>query len=297
MKDDANVSVNFDIRYKENLNRFLPNIFLLLNPEPDWVKINLQINTDHQKRIIIWDEEHRDGLEFQPPKFLHIYDYPLYCVLHFALNGRPDALILLNYFNILFGEVFKSMNIDSIRLITPILTNFLKTINGDYIHYVGELAVLDSLLKTGKYRLNSIEKVIEKCKSVEVSAINLNKGKSVDFCVTDILDSRNYLVEVKNVHVDDENPDVVKLRRKLNKKVKVKSKNQEEGTEFIVIPVLWVTKHMTLVTLEKQIKEWDNFHVEGVYEPFAFFTFIDEVGRNVFKFNRISTLFENVRLV
>lgn len=295
MENKINVSTKFNCRYRENLKRFLPNIFQLLTPEPDWEKIDIQINIDHQKRINIWDEEHKDGIEIRP-QFLHIYEYPLYYVFHFALNRRPDALTLLDYFNILFGEVFKSINKDSIHLITPILTNFLKTINGDYIHYIGELAVLDSLLKTKKYNLIGVEKVIEKCKSLEHSGSITKKGKSIDFCVTDIEDGKNYLVEVKNVHIDDDNPDVVKLRRKLNKKVLAKSKNQEDGIEFVVIPVLWVTRHVTLVAIENQIKRWANFHVEGTFEPFAFFTFVDEVGGTEFRFRRISNLFENVKL-
>ena len=285
--------VKFNCKYRENLQRFLPNIFLLLNVEPNWIKINSQINNDHQKRVTKWDEEHNDNVEVEP-RFLHIYDYPLYYVFHFAFNGRKDALNLLDYFNILFGEISKSVQKDSIKIVTPILHNFLKTINRDYIHYIGELAVLDSLMKTKQYHLGAVERVIEKNKPTDAS--HPRKGKSIDFCVTEIDGGKNYLVEVRNVHVDDKNPDVVKLRRKLNRKVNSKSKNQQDGIEFIVLPVLWVTKHTTLIIIENQIKKWDKFQVDNTFEPFAFFPFIDEVGGTVFKFNRISNLFKNIKM-
>jgi hypothetical protein len=134
-------------------------------------------------------------------------------------------------------------------------------------------------MKTNVYKLDCLE-------------LDLGNGKHADFCVTEIESGKKYVVEVVNIHIDDDAPDPVGVRRKLQKKVNKKLKNGDDNFEFLLIPVLWAKSFQDLKVLEKKISKWKEFKVEKTYEPFGFCAFIENNFSFSYRFHRLSNLFK-----
>ena len=258
-----------------SLKRFVPNLFLLT--EPEWETIEEKINERYEKRLAASAASSSDS-NAPNNQYINSYlDYNFYDLVLKALEGDSVPILTLNYFNIIFGEIAKILPLELKERVNDNMKKLLHTTKSDYIHYIGELAVLNSLIETGEYELTGIEVVIVDKKTAEFGLLNKN-------------DRSSKLVEVYNVHITADTT-VEDLIEKLQWKVNDKSKGNDNNKIFTVIPVLWSPSYKDLENLSVKINEAGGILVECTYEPVAFGVYYEGDEKFSYRFSHLRTLF------
>ncbi len=262
---------------EDSLKRFVPNIFLLT--EPEWETIGEKINERYEKRLAVFNASNSDVAASNSPSItINSYlDYNFYDVVFKALEGDVRPVSMLDYFNIVFGEIAKILPPELKGRVNDNMKKLLHTTKPDYMHYIGELAVLDSLMKTGEYDLTGIEVVIVDKKTAEFGLMNKSDGSSK-------------LVEVYNIHITADTT-IEDLIQKLQWKVDDKSKGDNKNKIFIVVPVLWSASYKDLENLSEKINECGGIQVECTYEPVAFGVCYEGDEKFSYRFGHLRTLF------
>ena len=183
---------------KEAMQKHIPNIFLLKKSEPRWKDIEVLIDSVYQER----KAKKEMGEEIIIVNQLH---YNFFDVLHLAETGDLLSLSMLEYFNIVFGELIKKISQEYRHRLGKTIDKILQTPMPNYIDHIGELLVLDAILSTGMFKLIGVEE-------------RIGDRKFADFCFEEIKTGEKYYVEVYNRHITEGNSDVAKLRDKLLEK-------------------------------------------------------------------------------
>lgn len=149
-----------------------------------------------------------------------------------------------------------------------------------FLNFIGELSVLNNLLKSG-YQLNTLEEEMPNGKHMDFTIINQNGNK--------------VLVEVRNIHLHEgedktDKQLVSKIKRKLTRKVNAKSKNGLAGIVFHTVPVIWAP-HKVLLRLKALYDQNLNMLHLNVLEPVAYACFTYE-NDYVIKFGSVKTIFD-----
>lgn len=256
---------------KENLELFVPSMFKLLeNQNISWRDINKKFTKKYLERIR--DKEKNDGNLLVAVNF--------YDVVTQVMNDNNDFIRLLGYFEYTFDELNKNLDNKSKGLVCGILRKLLNDFTGDYLHYIGELSVLNTLTKNKILTLDSIE-------------FPLGNGKFIDFRLFSPQTNQYLPIEVLNIHISESNSsDVSVFKRFIEGKIntKIHEKTGGEDLGFTLVIVLWGT-HNDLEKIYIYYKKGFKIENERVFEPFCYLSWYDDQG-TLYKFQNISKIYD-----
>jgi hypothetical protein len=201
-------------------------------------------------------------------------------------KNNQQAMRMIDFINKLFEELSLNLKKNEKKLIKRNIRSFLTTLDKGYLNFLGEIAVLNNLLKSKLYELEDVE-------------TQLPNNKTIDFKLRKLKDDNSILVEVVNIHLDSErieykNKKIEKfLTERFEKKIESKKMGLEDDIDFYLIPVLWGT-WKDLKVYSDYFKD-NEIHIQNVAEPVSYLTFIDPNNEYFYlhRFGRVSNLFNN----
>lgn len=207
-------------------------------------------------------------------------DTNLFSLLVEKLHGEGKGNAMLDFYNQLFISLSENLNLDEKKLIHKTLKNILTNNDKDYIHFIGELATLNEIIKTKEYIL----------KGVEYPIIN-KKGITSDFLLIQKSNNLEIYLEVLNIHLHEkEFQSYSEIEYHLNSKYEIKKKEKiiSLDKKILIQPVFWTKSESQL----KQLSEFynnSNFIIENILTPL---TYSSWKSNNIFehKFENIKTI-------
>lgn len=201
-------------------------------------------------------------------------------VISQTLLGNRNYFPLYTYFKKLLEELDMQLTPEKKVLLSGTFRSLLTNWDIKFLNFIGELSVLNNLLKSG-YHLEAAEEEMPNGKHMDFSLIGHNKSK--------------VLVEVRNIHVhngDDKSDKqlVRQIKRKLTRKVNAKSEHGLPGIVFHIVPVIWAP-HKILLRLKSLYDSNLNMLHLNILEPVAYACFTYE-NDYVIKFGSLRTLFD-----
>ncbi len=197
-----------------------------------------------------------------------------------------EAIRFLSFFQRLLEELSINLTSKEKKIIKKNVRDFLTRFDLKYLDYVGELAVINNLIKSKIYRLENVE-------------TKLASGKSIDFKIKKNENGQSYFVEVTNIHLDSnkvENDDE-KIETFLNHRLAKKIESKRSDTNFFLVPVLW--GGWQDIKIYSDYFKRNKMHLTNVLEPVAYATFTDPKNETFYfhRFGNVSNLFESVNLM
>ncbi len=256
---------------KANLELFIPALIELIdfNDFP-WKKIDQAFLAKWEQRTIASGGEKM------------LIEASVFDIIIEAKKDNLKAIGLLDFFNKLFEELADSLTRSEKILIRSNAKAMLKSLDSKYLNFLGEMAVLNNLIKTGVYRLNSIE-------------YQLSNGKSIDFKLTYIPVNQEILVEIVNLHLDtdkvEDNAVVIEkfLTHKLANKMASKKLNLDKDVAIYLIPVLW--GGWKEVKIYSDFFKYNKLSLPHTLEPLAYLQYNDGISYFEHYFKSVSHLF------
>ncbi len=201
-----------------------------------------------------------------------------YDVISQTLLGNKNYLPLYTYFTKLLEDLDVRLSREKKALLADTFRSLLTNWDLKFLNFIGELSVLNNLLKSG-YKLEMVEE-------------EMPNGKHMDFTLQNERGNKIF-VEVCNVQLHDmENKTdqqlVKNVKRKLTKKINAKAKNGLPGIVFHIVPVLWAPHKVLLRVKELYDQNLNMVHLH-ILEPVAYSSFTYE-NEYVIKFGSLKTL-------
>lgn len=261
-------------RVKENIKLYLPAIIKIVGDDFDWDRIDKLFTGEINKRIEKAKEE------------TLIIDVTIYDIIIEVKKGNKEAKRFLSFFQRLLEELSINLSLVELKLIKKNIRDFLTRFDQKYLDYVGELAVINNLIKSKTYRLENIE-------------TKLISGKSIDFEIKNIENGQPYFVEVTNIHLVHEKVenDDEKIEAFLNHRLTSKINSKMSDINFYLIPVLWGGWRDIKIYSDYFMR--NKMHISSVLEPLAYVTFYDPKKETFYlhRFTSVSKLFETTNLI
>lgn len=263
------------VNIKNKLQEYMPSLLKFLDKEPiSWNRINSMFQVEFMKRKAqyVANDNHL------------IVEASIYDILSATLDGNKSAERLFTFLNSLIEELIVQIPKEHLGKMKRTVYNILTSFNKDYLNFVGELAVLNILLRSKLYILEDIEYPIE-------------NGKTVDFKFYSKEEAKSILVEVYNIHPTKEistNPDEINkfLSKRINDKINLKMKDINNPVDFLLAPVIW-TQASDLERINSFYKSGRTLDIYSSSEPFAFICYYNsKTNLLIHKFGQISTLFD-----
>lgn len=257
---------------KANLHAYIPSIVDFLdNQDFPWSKINSDFNKKVEERFAT---SNGDIITVEAS----IYDIIIACK-----KGLTEYEGLLVYFNHLFKELILNIDKNSRSVLKTTIRNLLISFDSKYLNFIGELSVLNNLLKSKMAKLVKCE-------------VSLDNYKSIDFDVIFPESEVRVLIEVINIHLDpqktEDDHDKIEafLRKRLIDKRTVKTKNSCLADKVHIIPVLWGSPKD--LKIYAHFYKTNKFKIPLTYEAMSYLTYSDSIGYYETHFNLITKLFK-----
>lgn len=257
-------------RVKSNIAYYLPALIKIIGESDfDWPYIDTLFSKKLNER-----EKKANG-----DKTIEI-EATIYDIIIEVKKGNKQAHRLLDFLQKLMEELSINLNDKEQKLIKKNLRDFLTTFDKGYLNFVGEIAVLNNLIKSGTYRLESVE-------------TQLLSNKKIDFKLKTISNDKHILVEVVNIHLNSERikNEETQIQKFFTHRLTGKIESKESGTvDFFLIPVLWGAAEDIKIYSDYFMK--NKMHLSNVLEPVSFMTYIDPDNHDCFshKFGNVSNL-------
>jgi len=261
-------------RVKENIRFYLPAIKNIVGDDFDWERIDKLFSDELTNRT-----EKANGETL-------LIEATIYDIIIEVKKRNLQAMRFLSFFQRLLEELSINLTTEEQKLIKKNVRDFLTRFNLKYLDYVGELAVINNLVKSKIYRLENVE-------------AKLTSEKSIDFKIRKIEDGKSHLVEVLNIHLDSSKVESndEKIRTFLDYRLRNKIESKKSDKKFFLVPVLWGGWQDIKVYSEYFKK--NKMHLTNVLEPVAYATFTDPKNETFYfhRFGNVSNLFESVNLM
>jgi len=265
--------MEFDV--KNRLKIYIPALFELIEEDSiDWGTIIKNFNKKYNELNKKF-EETREPFQTKAS---------FYGIITQAIQGDISALRLFDFINKLFKELTDNLKIDERKLIKKNVFDVLVSQDEKYLNYIGELACLNNVMKTGDYRLLKVEQRLEE---------DSKESSHIDFTLLNNKTNSEYLVEIVNVHLSDHNTsDNFKIERLLDQKIrsKVLITAKKSVKSFILVPIFWGSHVFIKKVLD--FYETTSFNLENVLIPSCYIPFSDPEGNMIHRFGTIDTIFE-----
>jgi hypothetical protein len=257
---------------KVNIELYLPALVKLIDFDDfPWNKIDKAFSAKWEQRTI----------ESKGEKML--IEASVYDIIIEAKKNNRQAIGLLDFLNKLFEDLADILTPSEKMLVRSNAKSMLKAFDSKYLNFVGEMGVLNNLIKSGAYRLNGIE-------------YKLPNGKSVDFKLTKTVKNEEILVEIVNLHLDadrvEDDPMAIKkfLAHKLSTKMADKKQNLTNDVVLYLIPVLW--GGWKEIKIYSDFFKNNQFNIPDTLEPIAYLQYNDGINYFEHHFKTVSHLFE-----
>ena len=193
----------------------------------------------------------------------HQIDANLYVLLKNKADKIAKSDAMLDFYSYIFENLYSYLSNKERKLIGKTILNILTEMQKDYMHYIGELAVLDFYKREYGFKLLSVEDRIYK-----------NSNVHLDF-LFEIGKENTLHVEVVNLHAeikDFRSKDELKhwLENKLKKKKNEKILEQKK--KILIQPVVW-TKDLFQLKLLEELYDQKLVSIEKVQIPFGYLTY------------------------
>lgn len=178
-------------------------------------------------------------------------------------DGKGDGM--LDFYNSLFYSLSLQLNESQKKQIHKTLYNILVEVDKNYLNFIGELGVLNEMLKTKQYELKNVEEQIKSDSNV-----------SADFLFIDKQTGLEQLIEVVNIHLaDKELKDEQLTLNHIKSKVSGKIENKFKDTNrcFSIQPVIW-TMHIDDIDFLKELQREDKMRIQNMNSPFVYYSFL-----------------------
>lgn len=257
---------------KNIIQIYLPALINLLGDDQkfSWKKIDKLINRIINNRIEKYGNE------------TITVNATIFDVMIAAQKGTKEAIMQLEFLNLLFNDLNQLLNEKEKSLIRSIIENILKSPNNNYINFVGEIGALVNLMSTGLYRLENVEYPLE-------------SGKSIDFQLRKIDTNELVLAEIVSIRLDpdkvinDKDEMETFISKRIDQKINSKD-NQNTNRKFFLIPI--ILGPSTCLKIYSDFFKNYKIEVDYVIEPLAFLSFHIDQNEYLHKFSRISKLFD-----
>lgn len=226
---------------------YIPSLLELIEGEIRWTSLTKMLN----KRFAEQSERYNQGEKFE-------CKVNLYSITASAAKGDPGNIQFLSFINNIIKSLTSLLNKQERRLISTNLANLLEY-DEKFLHYLGELCVLNSLLSSGEYKLEQVEYKLKK------------NSKSIDFKIQNKKTNEPHLIEVVNIELrDDIVHDFVKIETFLFNKLNDKLLDTDKSgiVDYTIIPVIWGgIDNVNNVLKVKEFYEKTNFSMNRVQVP------------------------------
>lgn len=262
-------------RVKENIRFYLPAITDIVgDTDFDWERIDKLFSDEVTKRTV---KANGGTLMIEAT----IYD-----IIIEVRKQNLEAMRFLSFFQRLLEDLSMNLTDEEKKIIRKNIRDFLTRFDLRYLDYVGELAVINNLIKSKIYRLENVE-------------MKLANEKSIDFKIRKSEDGKIYLVEVLNIHLDSNKveADEEKIKKFLTYRLEKKIASKKSDINFFLVPVLWGGWRDIKVYSDYFKK--NKMHLQNVSEPVSYVTFNDPKNKSFYfhRFGNVSNLFESVNLI
>lgn len=222
--------------FKEILQNVVPNVFSVINGDPNWSKIESGMQLEYDKRMKI-------------PKFVSSYlKYNFYDIVYLATQKNDWRCIhilglfdrIFQYFSQSAGQEIKS------RVSKKIKDNILTSFNSDYIHFMGETAAFLIITSGGKYSVvNSEEKIPF-----------VGNNKYADWHIRDLESDEIFFIEVVNIHLvsSDRKENLDRTLQKIQQKKVEKLGSGNELDNFYILPIIWSDESEKVIRLNEDLE-------------------------------------------
>ena len=212
---------------KSKLQLHLPVLVTLIGNTPfAWDDVN---------RLFIEKFARRHANYVSANNYLQV-EINFFDVISQTLLGNRKYIPLYTYFKKLLEELDMQLTPEKKILLSGTFRSLLTNWDLKFLNFIGELSVLNNLLKSG-YQLGAVEEEMPNGKHMDFTVISQNRNK--------------VLVEVKNIrlHNGEDKTDkqlVSQIKRKLTRKVNAKSKNGLPDIVFHTVAVIWAPHKVLL---------------------------------------------------
>lgn len=219
-----------EVDLESRLKMYVPALFKLMGQQPfSWSQLNKRYSTFLQQRKIDF-RLNGNYLKIE----VNFFDV----ILQVMTTQQLEYENYFVYINKVFKNLSEVLSNEEKIMVNSILRNLLGQFNRKYIHSLGELFVLNNIMKSGKYRLKKIE--------YEGTKLGGNKqGKSIDFLFYSLDLKSEILLEVMNLELTEKNVSSdFEIERLLRSKIEGKIEDKKKSfpqKNFNIVPVLWGT--------------------------------------------------------
>jgi len=266
--------IKLDIQGK--LRRTLPEFFELLDGnELNWDEI-------HKCFASRGNQYHK---KFEETGETFRIEASLYNIITASINGEHDALRMYDFMKALFLNLTAKTTSDEKKYLTDALYGLLTNVDAKYRNHLGELAVLNKLKNEWPVTLLQTERPL---------ILSEPKGPKIDFHLLNRDTKKEWLVEVVNFTVTEENTvSDNKLRTFLKRKIKQKLSDTgiAKSKEFQLSPVVWGNWDKIKILADYYEHYQPKF--ENTLIPCTFVPFTDSMDQPVYRFGSIDTIFQN----
>jgi hypothetical protein len=261
------------IDLENRLKSYMPSIFELLEghnlSRKQWKKLN--------KNFINKFNERKKSYTANNDYLL--VEANMFDIISGAIDRNESALRLLGFFNVLFERLSKNLSKDEKSKIRDTIFNILVNLDHKYRNFIGELAVLNSLLENTTQTLIGVESDI------------ISKKNTADYTIGKRGNSEIELVEIVNIHIDEADINLNEiLTQKITNKLNEKTNCDANHEVFTLVPVIWAPV-VDLQRVESLYKSGERIDIPNVSEPFAYCCFYTPANLPIYRFCRITTLF------
>lgn len=258
---------------KANLEIFVPSLVELVSSmDFPWDRMEKAFNQEIERR----------KLEGQGKPV--VVETTIYDMMIEAKKGNMTAIGHLNFLKRLFEELCDYLSMEERILARTNVKKMLTAMDKRHRTFLAELATLNNLVKTKRYKLTGIE-------------TKLSNGKKIDFKLNDIYTHKDVLIEVDNIFLNsdkiEDDPELIEkfIRGRAAQKLGKKTIRLEINQDFYIVPVLWGTA--------SDLKIYSHFfsshsvQTGNYFEPLAYLTYSN--GKDYYEhyFGNVSNLFKH----
>lgn len=274
MESDAE-DLEIDLKYR--LGVYLPMLSEFLSvqdfkPE-QWDKLNSNFHERHleRKKEYLSNDNH---LQVSA----NIYD-----IITEKLKGNLNGVKYLEFITKTLEELSDHLSDSGKKAINKTIYDFLISYDHRFRNYLGELLVLNSVIKGNIFSLETVES-------------HIVNNQTADFLFSRKDGRGHQLVEVVNLHITGEHTMLeTYLPKSFSRKLAKKTDGETVYAEFILIPVIWAAPVDLLRVLDTW-KTMDKTDLKNVCEPVSYLCLTSAEHQVFYKFGTLSTLLEGMDL-
>lgn len=275
--EEKNEGVKANAQVKAIIEEYCPGFLELTTEDFPWSRVTTLINKELQTRIT--NLLAQGGVNDENSSIM--VQAGFLDLLIEEAKGSELASKKNKVFQFLFEELSDRLSKEEKKRIQGILANILKSMDHKSFNWIGELLVLNHLLKAG-YKFHTIETSLETVGS---------NGKA-DLLMIEPNEQKPYLIEIINIHPDREKILAEDFDAKKFIEGKIIQKHEKKGVKFKsinfhVVCVIWAD-YLSIRTIAEKLAS-TPLEV-GFLEPVYLGSFIKEDGSPEFHFGILSDL-------